>query len=46
VNLTGGDVPEQLRSAQVTAGYFRLFGAPIILGRGFTAEEDRPKRAV
>jgi predicted permease len=43
VNLTGGDVPEQLRSAQVTADYFRLFGAPIILGRGFTAEEDRPK---
>jgi putative ABC transport system permease protein len=43
VNLTGGDVPEQLRSAQVTADYFRLFGAPIIRGRGFAAEEDMPK---
>ena len=43
VNLTGGDVPEQLRSAQVSADYFRLFGAPIIRGRGFTSEEDLPK---
>jgi putative ABC transport system permease protein len=43
LNWTGGDVPEQLRSAQVTADYFRLFGAPIIRGRGFTAEEDLPK---
>ncbi len=43
VNLTGGDVPEQLQSAQVTADYFRLFGAPIMRGRGFTIEEDLPK---
>jgi putative ABC transport system permease protein len=42
VNYTGGDVPEQLRSGQVSADYFRLFGAPIIRGRGFSAEEDRP----
>src|SRR5688572_26441584 len=27
VNYTGGDVPEQLRSSQVSADYFRLFGA-------------------
>ena len=27
VNLTGGASPEQLRSAQVSADYFRLFGA-------------------
>lgn len=43
VNLTGGDVPEQLRAAQVSANFFRLFGAPLIMGRGFTAEEDRPR---
>jgi predicted permease len=43
LNLTGGDVPEQLRSAQVTAAFFRLFGTPIIRGRGFTKEEDLPK---
>src|SRR3954453_16374814 len=42
VNLTGGDVPEQLRSAQVSADYFRLFGVPFIKGRGFSAEEDLP----
>jgi predicted permease len=42
VNLTGADFPEQLRSSQVSADYFRLFGAPIIQGRSFTAEEDAP----
>ena len=42
LNWTGGDVPEQLRSAQVTADYFRLFGAPILRGRGFTTQEDLP----
>jgi predicted permease len=42
VNYTGGEFPEQLRSAQVTADYFRLFGAPILRGRTFTAEEDLP----
>ena len=33
VNWTGGDVPEQVRSGQVSADFFRLFGAPIIRGR-------------
>ncbi|MBC8164807.1 MAG: ABC transporter permease [Bryobacteraceae bacterium] len=42
VNLTGGDVPEQLRSATVSNDYFRLFGAPIIRGRSFTGSEDLP----
>jgi putative ABC transport system permease protein len=42
VNLTGGVTPEQLRSAQVSADYFRLFGAPVFRGRTFTPEEDRP----
>jgi putative ABC transport system permease protein len=42
VNWTGGDFPEQLRSAQVSADYFQVFGAPIIRGRTFSADEDRP----
>ncbi len=42
VNYTGGTFPEQLRSGQVSADYFRLFGASILRGRSFSAEEDRP----
>jgi predicted permease len=42
VNLTGGGFPEQLQSAQVSADYFRLFGARTMLGRTFTPEEDLP----
>lgn len=42
VNYTGGSFPEQLPSAQVSAAFFRLFGASPALGRTFTAEEDRP----
>ncbi len=42
VNLTGGAFPEQLQSTQASANYFRLFGAPVIRGRTFTAEEDLP----
>ncbi len=37
--------PEQLRSAQVSREFFRLFGALILRGREFSAEEDRPKAA-
>jgi predicted permease len=43
VNFTGGDAVEQFRSAQVSEGYFRCFGAPIARGRTFSAEEDAPK---
>jgi putative ABC transport system permease protein len=43
VNLTGGVFPEQLKSGQVSADYFRLFGAPVIRGRTFSAEEDLPQ---
>jgi putative ABC transport system permease protein len=43
VNLTGGAFPEQLQSGQVSADFFHLFGAPIIRGRTFTAEEDSPQ---
>jgi hypothetical protein len=42
VNYTGGSFPEQLRSGQVSADFFRLLGAPIVRGRTFSAEEDRP----
>jgi putative ABC transport system permease protein len=43
VNLTGGGFPEQLQSGQVSSDFFRLFDAPIIRGRAFTAEEDLPQ---
>jgi predicted permease len=42
LNLTGNGFPEQLKSAEVSADYFRLFGAPAILGRTFSSEEDLP----
>jgi putative ABC transport system permease protein len=43
VNLTGGAFPEQLKYGRVSADYFRLFGAPVIRGRTFSAEEDLPR---
>jgi predicted permease len=33
---------EQVTGIRVSADYFRLLGAPVVLGRTFTAEEDRP----
>jgi predicted permease len=42
MNFTGGEFPEQLKSAQVSASFFRLFGARTVLGRTFTNEEDLP----
>ncbi len=39
---TAGAVAEPLHWAQVSADYFKLFGAPIVQGRGFTSEEDVP----
>ena len=42
INLTGGDRPEQVKGIHASAGYFDVFGAPIALGRAYTAEEDRP----
>lgn len=43
VNLTGAGFPEQLQSGQVSTDYFRLFGAPVIRGRTFSADEDLPQ---
>lgn len=42
ISLTGSDSTQQVRGEHVSFEYFRLFGAPIVAGRGFTAEEDRP----
>jgi putative ABC transport system permease protein len=42
VNYTSGSFPEQLRSGQVSADFFRLFGAQPLIGRTFSPEEDRP----
>jgi putative ABC transport system permease protein len=42
MNLIGGSQPQQVQSGQVSADFFRLFGAPIARGRSFTADEDRP----
>jgi predicted permease len=45
VNLTGVSDPEQLPVGQVSADFFKLFGAPIARGRTFSEEEDRPNGA-
>ncbi|HEX6316410.1 MAG TPA: ABC transporter permease [Gemmatimonadaceae bacterium] len=37
-----GDVPERVRSANVHANIFTILGVAPAIGRGFTAEEDRP----
>jgi putative ABC transport system permease protein len=42
VSLTGGRYPEQVHAIHVTARYFHLLGAPVIEGRAFIDEEDRP----
>jgi putative ABC transport system permease protein len=41
-NLTSGSRPEQVHGIHVTEGYFRLYGAPVALGRTFTRQEDSP----
>jgi putative ABC transport system permease protein len=40
-NLTGTDAPERLQVEMVTASYFTLLGVEAVVGRTFTAEEDR-----
>jgi len=42
LNLTGGAESEQIPVARVTAGFFLIFGVPLIQGRAFAAGEDRP----
>jgi putative ABC transport system permease protein len=43
LNLSGGDRPEQLKGIHVSYEFFHLFGAQAVIGRTFTAEEDRPR---
>jgi putative ABC transport system permease protein len=42
MNLTSGSNKELLPAAVVTSGFFRLYGAPVLHGRTFTSDEDRP----
>jgi len=42
MNYTGGTFPEQLRSGRVSVNFLKLVGAPMLLGRTFSEEEDRP----
>jgi predicted permease len=44
-DLTGDGEPEKLTAFGVTANLFPLVGVAPALGRGFTAEEDRPGAA-
>ncbi len=43
LNLGGTGRPEQLKGIHVSYEFFDLFGARAILGRTFTADEDRPR---
>jgi putative ABC transport system permease protein len=47
-NLVGDGLPERIRGAHVTAGFFPTAGVQPMLGRNFLPEEDRPggRRAV
>ncbi len=42
LNITGGDHPQQVLGVHVSADYFAMFGAPVAVGRTFTAAEDSP----
>jgi putative ABC transport system permease protein len=41
INLAEGE-PERIRGVRVSADFFQVYGISPALGRGFTAEEDRP----
>lgn len=44
-NLTGGDEPERVRAAAVSANLFETLGASALLGRTFVEGEDEPAAA-
>ncbi|MCI0490972.1 MAG: ABC transporter permease, partial [Blastocatellia bacterium] len=41
-NFTGGELPEQVRSARVTANFFTILGAHAEQGRTFLPDEEHP----
>ena len=43
LNLGGSDHPEQLKGIHVSYEFFHLFGVQPVIGRTFTAAEDRPR---
>ena len=45
LNLTGGDLPEEVRMAMVSSDLFPVLGVEPLLGRTFFPEEDRPGAA-
>jgi putative ABC transport system permease protein len=45
VNITGTDKPENLIARIVTSDYFKVMRATPMLGRDFTAEDDKPGAA-
>src|SRR2546430_8673914 len=42
MTLTGMAEPQNVRAGMVAADYFKVMGVTPILGRAFTAEDDRP----
>ena len=44
VTMLGGGEPREVRVASVSDGLFGLLGLPVVLGRGFLAEEHAPGR--
>ena len=42
LNYTGGELPEQVNSGNVTESFFKLWGATTLLGRTFSHEEALP----
>ena len=42
LNYTGGELPEQVNSGNVTESFFKLWGATTLLGRTFSHDEALP----
>ena len=42
LNYTGGELPEQINSGNVTENFFKLWGATTLIGRTFSHEEALP----
>ena len=42
VTLTDHGEPERLPGSAITASMFRVLGLPLLAGRGFRAEDERP----